>query len=120
MDSIKTVLLLFLILLTAQFAERIPWWSFVVPVVLLGLFVTYRQWNVPTLGLGFLTGFFVWFGVNIYVDLSTEGIILNKVGLMFSVGKPLLLVVSGLVGGMITELAFYTGRIMITTRNRAE
>lgn len=106
-DTLKTILLLFAIVIVTRLIESLPWWIFTVPVLALGMFITVRKWTVNTFWTGFLCGFVLWLGANLYFHLSYNGNILNRIG---EGPKVLLLVFSGLIGGLLVGLALYTGR----------
>ena len=55
----------------------------------------------------------VWFGANLCFDMTYNGIILNKIGLLLSVHKIIVLLISGIIGGLLTGLALYAGKSMI-------
>jgi len=113
-DTLKTTLGLVVIILAARLPAPFPWWGFVLPVFLWGIFVRSRGWDFPAFLTGFITGFLIWILANLYFDMRSGGIVLDKIALLFSIPKPLLLCVPGLIGGLLTGLALYTGNGLFT------
>jgi hypothetical protein len=113
LDPLKTLLLLFLVIVAVKMIAALPWWSFVIPVILLGMFITARKWKVRTFTTGFLAGFLLWAGANLYFHLSFSGIILGRIE---AGPRVLVLLLSGVVGGLLTGFALYTGRSMMQDR----
>lgn len=109
-DNIKTVILLLAIVIGTGMIESIPWWSFVVPVLALGVVITIRKWKTSFFLMGFLSGFLAWFGASLYYHASFNGTVFNRFG---EAPKMALLVVSGLIGGILTGLALYTGKAIV-------
>ena len=64
--------------------------------------------------MGFLAGFLVWFGSNLYFDFTLSSSVLNKISLILSIPKILILLASGILGGLLTGLSLYTGKKMLT------
>ena len=108
-DSIKTGFITCSIILLTCRTDSLPWWSFVIPIIIFGIILSFLKWNVASFGIGFLSGFVVWFVTNLYFDRSYNSIF-YKIGLLLSVPKGVVLVISGLIGGIITGLALYSGR----------
>ena len=91
----------------------LPWWSFVVPVLLSGMALPFLRWNVPSFTVGFLSGFIVWLVANAIFDMAYHGM-LAKIGLLLSVQKIVVLLAAGLIGGLLNGLALYTGKSILT------
>src|SRR5882757_9443734 len=108
----SVLITLFLILLT-RMAGGLPWWSFVVPVFLFGMISKLLRWELPGFFIGSLGGFIIWFGTNLYYDIIYQGIVLDKMAAVLSVPKMIILLGSGLIGGLLSGLALYTGRSVI-------
>lgn len=106
-----------LIIILTRMIAALAWWSFVVPVLIFGTVFTYRKWVAPVFTLGFLAGFIVWFGGNLYYDLAGNGIMLSKMGHLLSIPKIGVIFISGIVGGIVTGLALYTGKTIVAYRN---
>ena len=109
-DTIKVILLIIPLEIFTKKIEYFPWWSFVIPVLIFGMVITIRNWHFSSFTAGFLSGFLTWFGANLYFDLTLNGIVLDKIGLLLSVPKIIVLLISGLIGGLLTGLALYSGK----------
>lgn len=109
-DNTKIAIIIVVLMLLIQAIEGIPWWIFIVPVIAAGALSAFKKWQVNSFPIGFLAGFIVWFGGNLYFHLSYNGIILKKIGLLLSMSTAGVLLTAGLLGGLITGLALYTGQ----------
>ncbi|HSH67754.1 MAG TPA: hypothetical protein VLB84_18580 [Bacteroidia bacterium] len=112
-DTLKAILFTTIILLVTRMLGSLPWWSFVVPVILFGTYISIRKWSVSGFLVGFISGFLTWLCADLYFDITYNGMMLNKMGLLLGVPKPIIFLVSGLIGGLLTGLAFYTGKSII-------
>ena len=112
-NNIKTLLITISLLLVAQMIDRLPWWSFVIPVLAFGVLISVKKWEISAFGIGFVAGFLVWLGANLYFDMTLGGIALDKIGLMLSVPKLIVMLISALIGGLLTALALYTGKFIL-------
>jgi hypothetical protein len=113
-DNIKTALLLVPVVILSRQLEYIPWWSFVIPVMGLGITITLLKWEVSCFFVGFLCGFLIWSGMNFYFHLVFEGLIVEK----FGIASVILILSSGILGGLLTGLALYTGKKMVAIKNK--
>lgn len=111
--NIKVFFVLTLLLIVTRMIPQLPWWSFVVPVILFGTFVSSRKWHVRGFIIGFISGFITWLMADIIFDTLYQGAMLDKIGLLLGVPKVLVFIISGVIGGLLTGLAFYTGTSMI-------
>jgi len=114
---IKTLIITVIIMLVIQLAEGLPWWFFVIPVMIFGIYISIRKWNVRAFPVGFSAGFLVWFAGNLYFHLTYNGIVLKKIGLLLSVPTVIVLLVAGIIGGLIAGLALYTGQHVLSDKN---
>lgn len=117
LNNIVILIITIIIIILTRMIEALAWWSFVVPVLIFGIVFTYRKWVVPVFSLGFLAGFIVWFGGNLYFDLTGNGIMLSKMGHLLFIPKIGVMLISGIVGGLVTGLALYTGKTIVAYRN---
>lgn len=113
-NNLKTLIITIILVTLTGMVDLLPWWSFVIPVAILGMFVSFRTWKVSGFRIGFLSGFIIWVGVNVYFDLAFNGIILNKISLLLTLPKLVVILISGVIGGMLVGLALYTGQMIIT------
>jgi len=89
----------------------LPWWSFAILVMGLGMVIGIRSMRVPSFLLGFFCGFIIWPGAVLFFHVLYNGQLLPRF-------KPweqgLLLLASGLIGGIVTGLALYTGKTLFS------
>lgn len=97
------------LIVTSGLIATLPWWSFTVPLFLLGVFIDHRQWDIKTFWAGGLAGFFTWGGAMIFYEQKYDSTILKKIGEVMSVDKMVLVLISGCIGGVLAGLALYTG-----------
>ena len=114
--NLKTMLILIVLIAGTGMIEIFAWWSFVVPVLLLGVLAAVKNWEVSGFMVGFLAGFIVWFGANWYFDMTLNGVTLNKLGLLLSIPKIAVFLFSGITGGLLTGLAFFAGKSILAPR----
>lgn len=110
--NIITIVVIILILVSINMTNCFPWWGFSVFVLLFGAIISFKKWKINFFLIGFLSGFFVWFGLNFYNDLASDGIILNKISSLIEIPKFVVLIISGLIGGITTGLSLYTGNCL--------
>lgn len=97
------------ILVAVKNVSLLPWWAFIIPVIVFGLLSKLRNLRFPGFLVGFLTGFAVWFLADLYFDVTLSGGILQKLGNVLGVHKTVIMSMSGLIGGLLTGLALYSG-----------
>ncbi|WPQ62318.1 hypothetical protein SIO70_28570 [Chitinophaga sancti] len=111
--NLKTGIVLLAILLLTRLADQLPWWIFIVPVLITGIVITWRKWPVNCFWVGFLSGFIAWTSASIYFHLRSDGRLLDRFGILAGM---IIVAGSGLVGGLMTGLALYTGKSITTNR----
>ncbi len=103
------------ILLTALLSFALclflPWWV----IAISGFAVAFA---IPQkAGLSFITGFlalfFLWAGLSFWISAANEHLLAHKISMLFiNVDNPILLiVVTGLIGGLVAGLGSLTGRL---------
>jgi hypothetical protein len=88
-----------------------PWWI-IAPV---GLLVGYFVNLAPSKSFlaGFLACFILWAGLALYTDIANEHILATRVGALFTLRQPILLVlITGFIGGLTTGMASLTGALL--------
>ena len=90
--------------------DRLPWWIFLLPVMIVGYGLTLLKWDLNAFMVGFISGFLIWFFGNLLFDVQYDGFILAKMAGLLNVPKVLLFFLSGIIGGVITGLAMYIGQ----------
>src|ERR1044072_5277707 len=93
-EAIKIILLIICLVWVTKSIEMLPWWSFVIPVLLFGVVISIKKWRVAGFGIGFIAGFIIWFGGNMYFDITQNGIVLQKIGLLISVPKIVVMLIA--------------------------
>ncbi|MCW3101565.1 MAG: hypothetical protein JWO09_5 [Bacteroidetes bacterium] len=116
-NNLKSLVIVIVLMLLSGFIDALPWWFFIVPVIGFGIVTALAEWEVSAFTVGCAGGFIVWCGLNLYYDYTGYGIILNKVGAIIAVSKPVILIVSGVPGAILAGLALYTGNVFIA-RNK--
>lgn len=120
-DQIKAVVILTILIVITRRIEDLPWWFFVLPVLIFGVIIAFVKWNVSTFGVGFLVGFLIWLGADLYFSVFYGGIILGKIAMVLSMPKIAVIIISALIGGLVTGLALYTGaRIFVYAKLNKE
>lgn len=99
-----------LILLIIGRIDFLPWWAFVIPIMIFGFLITYKNTRFPAFATGFIAGFLVWCLGNIYFDISGSGLMLKRMADLLFIHKIVFLFISGLVGGTMAGLSLYTGK----------
>lgn len=120
LNNTVVLIITIIIIIITRIIEALPWWSFVVPVLIFGTVFTYLKWVVPVFFIGFLAGFIVWLGGNLYFDLIGNGIMLSRMGQLLLIPKIGVILISGILGGLVTGLALYTGKSIVAYRNASE
>ena len=90
--------------------DRLPWWIFLLPVMIVGYGLTLLKWDLNAFMVGFISGFLIWFFGNLLFDVQYDGFIIAKMAGLLNVPKVLLFFLSGIIGGVITGLAMYIGQ----------
>lgn len=114
LSNILAVLICIALIVLTRLADALPWWSFVVPVLVFGGLISVLRWKVSGFLAGFLAGFIIWFGVNTFYDAQNDGLMMGRVAQLISVPKLVMLLISGLLGGLLSGLALYTGKGLLS------
>ena len=109
-DNLKALAISLLLLLLTHQLDALPWWGFLMPLFLFGVVINYLKWNVAGFFVGFIAGFIVWAGANVYYDIQYDGLVLQKVALLFSMPKFVVFLIAGVLGGLLSGLAMYSGK----------
>lgn len=112
MKKLITLTILLLVLIIISNIYFLPWWCFLVPVFLLGVFLPLQRWNVYPFLLGFIAGFMVWILSTIYFEIIYKGEIMQHVGRLLKVNFYLLHLLIGFIGGLLTGLGMYSGYLL--------
>jgi hypothetical protein len=101
---------LIIVILASGLIDSLPWWFFIIPVLLFGMITQVMEWTGAGFSIGFSAGFLVWFGGNFYYGFVFGGATLQKIGHIYSLPGYVTLLLSGLPGGILAGLAFYVGK----------
>ncbi len=115
--NVRTIgILSVLIILIRQFGQStLPWWGFAVPVAGFGLVIRLMHWKVAAFFAGFVSGFLIWVAANCYYGYIFSWIVLNKIGQLMSVPGVVVILMSGVIGGLLTGLSMYAGYSMLSS-----
>ncbi|HEY0066292.1 MAG TPA: hypothetical protein VGB46_02980 [Flavisolibacter sp.] len=115
-NNILAVLICIALIVLTRLIDALPWWSFVIPVLIFGGVISVLRWGVSGFLTGFLAGFIIWFGVNSFYDAQNGGLMMGRVAQLISVPKLVMLLLSGLLGGLLSGLALYTGKGLLSLK----
>jgi hypothetical protein len=105
----KALLQLVAIILIAFVLELLlPWWSIAVAAALGGFFL---RSNLNFL-MGFLAIALLWTGKALLIDMNAAVDLGERVAKILTVSKPVLLVVTALLGGLVGGFASLTGSLL--------
>jgi hypothetical protein len=107
-----TIAILILVSISIQLLTILPWWSFLIAVFLLGMILPLKKWNVSAFLIGFASGFLAWSLSTFYFEIVYKSEIINTVAKMISVPYILLYIIIGIMGGLPSGLAFYSGFLL--------
>jgi hypothetical protein len=110
--KIITLAVLIIVLIIMGMLDFLPWWSFLIPIFLLGVFLPFQKLKIYPFLWGFIAGFLVWFLYTVYLEMTYKGEIMQSVAKIMKV-KPYLLHLSiGVIGGLLTGLGLYSGYVL--------
>lgn len=113
-NTIKAILLVMTVTTAIQLITVLPWWFFTLALILAGFMTQRSRWQIGSFFLvGFVGGFMVWFVGNLLFDQLFNGIILHKLGLLLGLPKIAIIAMSGMIGGLLSGLAFYSGATIL-------
>lgn len=86
-----------------------PWWSIAVSSLLVAILVHQRPWKAFLAGL--LGVLLCWGGLAFWIDMKNNGILSTKIAQVLPLGgnSLLLVLVTGVVGGLVSGFAALTG-----------
>jgi hypothetical protein len=115
LHSIVAIVIAVILVCSLMSVAALPWWSFVIPQILIGVTLKLLRWRVSGFAVGFWSGFIAWLGPSI-VFLSGEGLMLGKFAALVSVNRFLVLLASGFIGGIVSGIAIYCGTQLVGTK----
>ena len=92
------------------------WWAFAIASFLVALLI--HQKAAKAFFAGFLSLFLLWGGLAFWIDMKNNGILSSKVAQLLPLGGSsiLLIVVTGLIGGLIAGFAAMCGSYLRASR----
>lgn len=112
MKRLITLAILIIVLLVMGALAFLPWWLFLIPVFLLGVFLPLQKWKVYPFLWGFIAGFIVWVLSTTYFEITYEGALMQPVAKIMKLNPYLLYLTIGLIGGVLTGMAVYSGYVL--------
>jgi hypothetical protein len=102
----------FVTIILIQWLNVISWWSFLIPVFVIGILVGWKKLKVESFLCGFIAGFFAWILPTIFYEYVYEGAIMQQIADMIQLPYFLLLLIIGIIGGVTSGLALYSGYLL--------
>lgn len=85
-----------------------PWWMISI-IAVLSAFLLKHKFGMSAM-FGFLSGFILWAGLALYLDVENQHILSAKVGELFGgINATLLVAITGVIGGIIVALGSVVG-----------
>ncbi|HMR92902.1 MAG TPA: hypothetical protein PKC69_11325 [Chitinophagaceae bacterium] len=94
----------------------LPWWGIAIAALLSSLLV--RQRSFPSFLAGFLGVFLLWVALSAWIDSKNNSILSARIGELLGVGDNsfLLILITGLAGGLVAGFAALTGSYLRTAK----
>ncbi|MFK7787519.1 MAG: hypothetical protein AB8B56_20515 [Crocinitomicaceae bacterium] len=89
-----------------------PWWSYLIPLFVLGILLPLQKWRVQAFLTAFLAGFLTWIGTTVYFENLYEGEVLETVSGIVDFPSFMVYIFIGLIGGLLSGLAVYAGFLL--------
>lgn len=89
-----------------------PWWGIAITSILVAVLV--HQKAGKAFLAGFLGVFILWAGLALWIDMKNNGVLSKKIALVLPLGGNaiLLILVTGLVGGLVAGFAAMSGSFL--------
>lgn len=87
----------------------LPWWAMAITSLLVAVLVHQKGWKAFTAGL--LGVFILWAGLAWWIDMKNNGVLSERIASVLPLGgnSILLILVTGLIGGLVAGLGALTG-----------
>jgi hypothetical protein len=105
-----------ILILAASIIAVIPWWSYVLPVFIVGITLSRLNWNIPGFWLGFVSGFCTWLAAYIFYGILYNGIILGKLAELLAIPQFVIILLACTVNGIVSGLALYSGYVVFDSQ----
>lgn len=104
------------IIVSAGILYFLPWWSFALPLLVLGGVLQKKEWQLPMFVVGFSAGFLIWGGMELFYATALHDVVLHRMAALFSLPSTLMIPGAGLIGGLVSGLALYAGKALVAPR----
>lgn len=103
------------------FTLFLPWWSVLIPAVLLGAWLLEKSFYAFL--IGFSAAGLAWFAQALYIHIANDAILSTRIAETLSVGSPWILLlitftIGGILGGLGTMLGVQFKHVLRTTDNQ--
>lgn len=114
MKFVSALIITFLLAYAAGF--YLPWWSIAVVAFVVALFITQKPF--PSFLAAFLALFLLWAGLASYIDIKNQHLLAGKISQLLFQTKShyLLILVTGLAGGLVAGFAALTASFVRKTK----
>ena len=117
----KTIIYILIIIVTCALVQSVsvlPWWTFVIPVFLIGILMSKKEVNKMPFFTGFLAGFILWVAATFFFHLRYGGRTLEVIPSLINFKKPVAVIIIGLIGGLITGLSLLSGYMLFKKEDK--
>jgi hypothetical protein len=99
----------FLIILVSTFLIQfvLPWWCIIFPAFFAGIILVSS--NEEAFFSGFLAVSLIWWLYTIFLSILNNGILLDRLSVLFPVPGWAMIVIGGLIGGLVAGLSALCG-----------
>ena len=101
------VKLIVIALVSFGLMQILPFWSVAVAGFLASLFI--KSGNLGSFLTGFLAVFLLWGGMAYLINMETAGVMTEKISQLFSMSPPLMILLTGVIGGITAGLGSLAG-----------
>jgi hypothetical protein len=112
MKRIYALLTIFGVSLAIELISQWPWWTYLIACSIIAALLPAKAWSLPAFVTGFISGFLIWSGATLFYHTHYTGQLLNIVAELMTIPLSLLFVITGLIGGLLSGLAVYSGYLV--------
>ncbi len=120
MKIILTILIVSVCSIIIESIAIIPWWSYLIIVFVIGVCLPLNRWRVPSFLSGFTSGFLIWTMSTVFFEIYFKGEIMSTTAEIFGLPYIILLFSIGIIGGLLSGLALYSGTILRNGKKKRE
>ncbi len=112
----KFILQVFTIATLAYVSELfLPWWSVAIAAGIIGYFIK----SNANFFAGFLAIGLLWLLMALQIDNASPSHLAEKIAMIFTVTKPILMIITSLLGGIVGGLGALTGSLLRLDKNKS-